>query len=145
MFRVEASEIFEVDRSRLWDVYTDHESWKIWTLIPVSKLVEIGSDHKNGVGAVRKVGLPGIYAYEKVTLFNPCERMEYTVIKGGLPFKTHHGVVLFEEEEAGCRITWYCTFEAKMAFLAPMMKLITRFIYTSSLKGLKKHLASHSG
>ena len=121
----------------IWNAYTDHARWSEWTSIPKSSLVQTGKEHKNGVGAVRKLGPGGPFdAYEEVLVFEPLARMEYTVNKGPLPFRNHLGVVTFTEENGGTRIHWSCTFEAPFSLMGLLMKKVTQFIFDSSLKGL---------
>ena len=141
MYHVAIEADFNIDPKTLWEVYTDHQSWKKWTIMPCSELVKTGIPHKNGTGAIRRLGLPGIYAYEEITLFKPYQKMEYRVIKGGLPFKNHHGVVSIEDHGHYSRIFWHCRFDSKIPGLGPLFKLITIFIYRSSIAGLKRHLA----
>ena len=139
MYHVQESAYFPVSKEVLWSVYTDHARWKEWTFMATTFLEKEGSPDKNGVGAIRVFGAGKQFsAYEEITLFEPCERMEYKVIKGGLPFKNHHGVVIFEEEGEGTRIRWSCSFEARIWGTGPMMKFITQKVFRSSLDGLKK-------
>jgi len=139
MFKVEATETYPVKREQVWDAYTDHAGWRNWAFVSTSKLDKEGSPTKNGVGAVRILGSAGINSYEEVTLFQPYDRMEYGVVKGGLPFKGHKAIVLFQEVPQGTRIHWSCTFESKVFGIGWLMKLITQWVYSSTLKSFKKY------
>ena len=139
MFRVEVSEVFFVKKDVLWAVFNDHAGWKNWTFMTTSFLSVEGKEDKNGVGAVRVLGSAGVNSYEEVTLFEPCDRMEYCVIKGGLPFEGHHATVTFEALTDGrTRIRWSCTFQSKIWGLGWLMKLVTQYVYSSTLKSLKR-------
>lgn len=142
MNRVESSKVFPVDRKSLWNAYTNHENWKAWTIVTQSFLEQEGADNRNGVGAIRQLGPGWVFnAREEITFFDEdTGRLEYKVIGGPLPFKDHHGVVLFKEVNGGTRIDWYCTFESKVVGTTWAMKRVTQFVYDSSLRGLYNYL-----
>ncbi|MBT4520493.1 MAG: SRPBCC family protein [Halieaceae bacterium] len=137
MFKVESTDWYSQDIETIWLAYTDHARWSEWTSIPKSSLFKEGSEDKNGVGAVRKLGPGGPFsAYEEILAFEPQKRLEYTVYKGPLPFINHRGIVNFSEENGGTRIEWQCTYEAKLRFIGKLMQKITQSVFDSALKGL---------
>lgn len=146
MIKVETQATFPIPIEKLWSIYTDHANWKQWTFMTTTYLDKEGAEEKNGVGAIRVFGNAKAHAYEEVTLFKPHQRMEYKVIKGGLPFKNHHGIVEFSSDEANpnsqSSIYWYCTFDPKIPGTGWLLKRITQFVFDSSLKGLQKFVAA---
>lgn len=146
--KVEASATYPISVEQLWDIYTDHAGWKNWTFMSTTYLDKEGTDHKNGVGAVRVFGNANAKAYEEVTLFEPHSRMEYRVTKGGLPFKNHLGIVQFSNNASSTgndssSIYWSCTFDPKIPGTGWLMRRITQYVFDSSLKGLQKFIAKN--
>jgi len=93
--------------------YTDHAGWSSWVGLGKVRLVQEGSPHRDGVGAVRAFSAaPGLR--EEVTLFEPPQRMEYRVTRGAYPITDHHGEVLFTPDRKGTRVLWRVSFRSKL-------------------------------
>lgn len=143
MYKVESTDWYPQDRETIWLAYSDHARWSEWTSIPKTSLFKEGSPDKNGVGCIRRFGPGGPFdAFEEILVFEPNQRLEYTVNKGPLPFVNHRGVVVFTDEEKngtkGTRIHWHCTYETRFALMGKLMEKITQYVFDSSLKGLHK-------
>jgi len=143
-YQVEASAEYPVSPAVAWQAYTNHSRWKEWTFMTVSYLDKKGEPDPNGVGAVRVLGSGGMNSYEEITAFQPPERLEYRVVKGGLPFKGHRAEVIFEplghgdDSAGGTRIIWRCSFDSKIPGLGWLFWLITRAVYRSTLDAFKR-------
>ena len=69
MQHVEVSRSFAAPPQRVWDVYTDHASWKEWAGVGSSTLDVEGQPDPNGTGAVRTLGSGDMHAYEEISKF----------------------------------------------------------------------------
>ena len=139
MQNVEVRRTVSATPEQVWDVYTNHGSWKSWAGMTHSSLFVAGTPHKNGTGAVRRLGSYGFKAHEEILDFDPPKRMTYRVVKGMPAMKNHLGEVLFEPSGKGTRITWRCRFDSRVPGFGPILRLyITRF-FRNALDGLAQH------
>lgn len=125
---------------RVWSVVSDHERMKEWTGL-ASQLLRPGLRERNGVGAVRKLGVLGAGAEEEIVEFVPGERYVYRLLRGA-PLRNHRGTFMLIPEGSATRVRWAAQFEAVVpgtgAFLAAG---ITR-LFRTSLGRLKRLVES---
>ena len=136
MQKVEVVRTFPAPAERVWEVYTDHAGWSQWAGFQKSWLEREGEKDRNGTGAVRGFGSGGIKVFEEVLDFEPCKRMTYRVIRGGLPMKNHLGEVLFESEGEDTRVIWRCRFESAIPGLGWLWRLLVTRVFRNALAGL---------
>ncbi len=141
MKHVEVIRRIAAPREKVWDVYTDWASWTEWAKLGKVRVDPKGADDPNGVGAVRVITNAGISAYEEILRFDAPERVEYRVVKGGLPMKDHHGWTLFTEDGDGTVVTWKCQFDSRIPGLAWLWALIAGLVFRIALGGLARKLA----
>ncbi len=145
MQKVEVVRTIAAPIQKVWDVYTDHASWKEWAGMGRSFLEKEGSPDRNGVGAVRGLGSGPVVAYEEVLEFEPPHRMVYTVLRGGLPMKNHRGEVVFEAQGDATRVVWRCRFESRIPGLAAPMRIAVTRVFRQALAGLARCLEAPRG
>ena len=105
MIEIRVEMIVNASRFRVWEVLSDHESMIHWTRHRKVTRRRPGVPYPNGVGAVRALsGLREIE--ERVTLFEPCQRLEYDVIRGAPGAQTHGCVTLTPTVDGGTLIWW---------------------------------------
>jgi uncharacterized protein YndB with AHSA1/START domain len=98
MIRVEHETRIAASPERVWAILTDHEGMPRW--FPAREVIRRrpGTTDPNGVDAVRVVRASGLAIEERVTVFEPCKRMEY-VVTGGVPLRDHRGTVVLDAVE----------------------------------------------
>lgn len=138
MQKVEVTRRIPAPREAVWKQYTDWPSWSRWARIGKVRVDPKGRDDPNGVGAVRIISNGGISAYEEILVFQPPSRVEYRVIKGGLPMKDHHGWTLFEPDGEGTRVTWKCQFNSRVPGMAWLWGAIAGLVFRIALTGLER-------
>ena len=132
MTQVEVQCEIAAPREEVFEKYTDHLSF--WEFMGSVRLDKEGSPSKNGLGCVRVIGSPPMSAFEEVVVFEPPERMNYRVIKGGGGIKNHLGEVTFEATPTGTRIVWGCRFDPKIPGTGPLLRLMITRVFRSALK-----------
>lgn len=96
----------------VWSVLADHEGYRRWARIPTAVLEEEGEGERNGVGALRRMGVGPFGVKERVVHFAPPRRLSY-VIEAGLPVRGYRAdVVLTPTSDGGTDIRWTGSFES---------------------------------
>ncbi len=99
-------------RAQVFAFLADHE--KFASLFGGScKRVKDGEGDVNGLGSVRRIG-PGPLAFdETIVTFEPDQRIEYSVTRGG-PIKNHLGTVDLKAVGQSTEIDYVIRFDAKI-------------------------------
>jgi len=129
---------------RVWEVYTDHGSWREWAGFQRSWLEREGEPDRNGVGAVRGFGSGPVDVFEEVLEFEAPRRMVYAVVRGGLPMKNHRGEVQLEPSDGGTRVVWRCRFEPRVPGTGWLLRLAVTRVFRQALAGLARRLQEPS-
>lgn len=138
MQEIEVEHRYAAPPQAVWDVYTDHASWKDWAGVPQARLAKEGSPNPNGVGCVRELGVGPSRALEEVVDFEPPKRMAYKVVGGIMPIRDHLGEVFFEPDGDGTRIVWRCRFDSKIPGLGWLLRLGITGFFRNALRGLER-------
>jgi len=90
-----------------FDAFADHEALSD---VPglTCVLEEVGSPDRNGLGALRRVGGPGVAARERITSFDRPHSYTYKV-EGGVPLKHDGGRLEFHADGDHTRVVWTTT------------------------------------
>lgn len=130
-------QVIDVQRSihapadRAFAVLTEHEAMWRWT--PGVKRVELdpeGAPDRNGLGAVRKIHMPGMVLAEEVVGWLPPHWYEYRVVGGG-PIRDHLGrVEVTPEGDDRCTVRWRIEFRGAL----PGLGLITRLALGTAIR-----------
>lgn len=103
--------------AQVWAELSDHEGMARWTphWLPVPKvsLEREGTPDRNGVDAVRRLGLGGPIIRERVTDFQPNQRLAYEALSG-VPARNYTGEIVLTPSGTGTRIEW--TIDSTPAF-----------------------------
>lgn len=140
MQHIEVSRHFDASPEEVWRIYTDHARWKEWSGFDHTTLETPGTEHRDGVGAVRVFGSGPVSAFEEVVEFEPPHRMAYRVIRGGLPIKDHFGEVLLTPDGDGTLLVWRARFNSRWPIpgFAPLMRLLVQRVFRTTLAGLAR-------
>jgi len=125
---------------RVWSVVSDHERMKEWTGLS-SQLLRPGLRERNGVGAVRKLGILGAGAEEEIVEFVPGERYVYRLIRGA-PLRNHRGTVMLIPDGPVTRVRWAVQFEAVVPGTGAVLAGTLARLFRASLGRLKKLVES---
>ena len=128
--------LYDASVDAVWAIISDHCGMHRW-LVPGMKvrLEPEGVPAPNGVGAVRVIERVGFKAIEKVVLFEPPHRMNYTVLKG-FPIKSHLGEVVLQAQGEQTQVSWTVTFDPKYPGTGWFLKAIVNNVIGNGLKRL---------
>ena len=132
---VRFEQFFTAPRERVFAWFADHEKFgRIWP--GRTRRVQDSADgaNVNGLGSVREVRSSGMAFEETITVFEPPERIEYQITKGG-PIKNHRGEMNFAEIEGGTRLDYTIEFDPKIPFTGG---LIASVLCASWHRGVQK-------
>jgi uncharacterized protein YndB with AHSA1/START domain len=117
--RATATTVVKKPVDHVWSVLADHEGMSSWGPGVKVTLDEEGASERNGVGAVRRISAPGPMPaiVERITAFEPGERLGYTAI-GGVPFRNYHGEVLLSPVAGGTRVDYSVSLEVPVVGFA---------------------------
>lgn len=126
---------------QVWLHYTNHRGWE--QLMGAGQVIldPEGQSEPNGVGCVRHVRVAGLeMVAEEITRFDAPSRMEYRIVKGGGPIRSHAGEVLLREQSGGTLVTWRCRFESSVPGMGPLIAWSVKQFFTFLLRRLDKYL-----
>jgi uncharacterized protein YndB with AHSA1/START domain len=102
----------EASPEEVWTAVSDHGSYRHWTILTSSRLEEEGHPHRDGVGALRFLGVGGAGARERVVAFDPPHRLTYRLERGA-PVRGYQAEVqLTPAEGGGTEIVWSGSFDS---------------------------------
>jgi uncharacterized protein YndB with AHSA1/START domain/catechol 2,3-dioxygenase-like lactoylglutathione lyase family enzyme len=120
---------------RIWEAVTDHERMSEWSEFP-SELVTPGKTDRNGVGALRKVGVLGSTVEEEVIEFVPNHRLVYRLLRGA-PLRNHHGTVMLIPDGSATLVRWAVQFEPVVPGSGHAIAMILGRLFRGALLRLK--------
>jgi uncharacterized protein YndB with AHSA1/START domain len=124
--------------ARVFALYADHVGWEKWAGVKEVVLRQTGDPPPNGLGAIRVIRARGMAVEEEITAFEPPTRMVYRLVAGA-PIRDHEGVVRFEPDGAGTRVTWSIRFRP----LVPGTGWLLRALLARELRDVLDRLAAH--
>jgi uncharacterized protein YndB with AHSA1/START domain len=124
--RCEASVEMVATPDRIWEVLADHESWPEW-FTAVNTVTVTGAS--TGMGAERRVTLPGMVIDEEFVAWDEGERFAFTVVALSRPvFESLNERVTIEDLGDGLsRVTYVQAFEPKPWFRLPFKLIKPQF------------------
>lgn len=125
---------------RVWAVVREHERMNEWTGM-TAELLRPGLHERNGVGAVRKLGVLGTGAEEEVVEFIPNERYAYRLLSGA-PIRNHRGTVMLIPEGSATRVRWAVQFEGAVPGSGRALAAVLSRVFRASLVRLKNLVES---
>ena len=134
MKTVRVAQHFRAPRQVVWDMLTDHQRLPEWTPLKRVTLDKEGTDHRDGVGAVRRMSGAGPTILEEVLAFDPPSSYEYT-LRAGAPIRDHRGTVTFSDAGGGTDVTWTVRFRPVVPGIGWLVELALK----QALSGLLKN------
>lgn len=91
----------------VWSVLSDHEGMTHWAPGLKASLEREGTTERNGLGAVRRIGMPGPAPaiVEEIVAFEPAKMLGYKALSG-VPFKDYLGTVELSPSGTGTQIRY---------------------------------------
>lgn len=114
--RVHFEQFFAAERERVFAYFADHEKFgRIWP--GRFRRIHESADaaQPNGLGSVREIKSSGFTFEETITAFDPPQRIEYRITRGG-PIKNHLGRLLFSEVPGGTKLEYTIEFDPRLRF-----------------------------
>jgi uncharacterized protein YndB with AHSA1/START domain len=94
----------------VWEIVSNHRAYPLWTTLRTARLEREGSDHPDGVGAIRFLGAGPVGAREEVLEFEPPHHLAYTILSGP-PARDYRADVRLEEtSDGGTDLRWTGSF-----------------------------------
>lgn len=132
---VRFEQFFAAPRHRVFAYFADHETFgRLWP--GRTRRVRAGDDaaQPNGTGSVREVRAAGTAFEETITAFEPPERIEYRVTRGG-PVKNHLGRLTFADADGGTKLEYVIEFDPRIPFTGG---LIASILCTAFSRGVQR-------
>jgi len=139
MSEVKVSETVAAPAAPVWEVLGDFGGVLKWG----GKMVQSCTVEGSGVGAVRRVGLPGgAEIAERCEAYDPAGRsLSYSIVgKSPVPIRNYFSTVkVIEQGPNACRVDWRGTFEPD-GVPEEQAQAMVRGIYTGGIAGVRKLL-----
>lgn len=136
MQTVELTQTSRLPLAELYALLSDHDRLGGVLGAPVKRIRE-GRDSPNGVGSVRRVGLPPLGLEETVVGAVVDKSIDYKITRGGWPVKDHHGRLTFKARpDGGSEVQWRIQFDAALPGAALLVKQLLGFAIGRGLRKL---------
>ncbi len=99
---------------RVFTVISDHAGYSAFQGIKEARLLREGKDDRNGLGAIRRIGLGSVWFEEEIVAFDPPIRMDYRILRSRPPIEHELGSLRLEEKEEGTEVIWTSTFRVRI-------------------------------
>ncbi|WP_328764501.1 SRPBCC family protein [Streptomyces sp. NBC_00272] len=111
----------------VFGVFTDHRKYAaLVTVIRSSVLEREGDPAPNGVGAVRRLHMPGVTVREQVTSYERPGRYSYRLVSG-LPLRHFTATVTFTAvQHQRTEVVYSVTVEPKLSVLGPVVSKVAK-------------------
>jgi hypothetical protein len=139
MSEVHVNEPIAAPAAKVWELVRDFGGVTKWGGPAIQSCAVEGA----GVGAVRRIGLPGgIAIAERLEAFDDAGRsLSYAIVeKSPVPVRDYLSTIrIVEDGPQACRVDWSSTFEPDGASPEQAQAMV-RGIYTGGIAGLRKVL-----
>jgi uncharacterized protein YndB with AHSA1/START domain len=133
---------FEIRRTiarpldEVWRRVSEHEAYREWTVLTRSRLEQEGHPHRDGVGALRFLGVGPAGARERVVEFDPPHHLAYT-LERGMPVRGYRADVhLAATADGGTEVTWTGGFDSAPPGTARLFAAMFRGVVSHFVKRL---------
>jgi uncharacterized protein YndB with AHSA1/START domain len=107
----------------VFDLLADHANYDRFRPIHGSELVREGDPAPNGVGALRRIKARPLTFDEEITAYERPTRLDYLIVKLGVPFQHHGGTIRLSPEEGGTHADWRSSFTVPVAVVGPAIEI----------------------
>ena len=143
-FRIEVHSA--APKATVFEVLADVPHWQDWApMVRRSTWEREGSPEPGGVGAIRRVGAPPVFAREEIVEYEPPRRMVY-VLLSGMPVRDYRAeVVLSDGAGGGTDIVWSSSLVPRIPFTGAAMRVVMRGIMARMARRLAAQAARVAG
>jgi hypothetical protein len=155
MYEVHVTATIAAPRHQVFEAVSDHERFLRGPALSCH-LTREGTNHRNGLGALREVAMEGRVITEEITTWDPPRRFEYMIRRfidrNGKPARFRHdgGWLDFSQSGESTRIDWHSRFEIPIPilgwfverFLGPRVAGSFRQLLEQAKKNLERQPAS---
>ncbi len=130
----------------IFAMLADHEAYAQWPGMAVARLEQAGLTTRNGTGALRYLKSGPVWFREKITAFEPSQRMDYLIVDSLLPLE-HKGASI-RLREAGDGITevvWTSTFRLRIPLVGTALTRLLARQMSQGFGGALKHVERQLG
>lgn len=140
MVEIRIEKTIAVEPMRVWEVLADHEGMPKWINVREVIRRRPGVPDPNGVGAIRTLRGSGIVMEERITAFEPGQRMAYTVIKGAPGWDPRGEITLSPTPSGGTVVRWNVTVRPYIPGTGWLIYWFLRSTLEQGLQRLKERL-----
>jgi uncharacterized protein YndB with AHSA1/START domain len=145
METVHMNEFIAASPARVWAVLTDYEGYARIPKVKRARVLERGTEHPAGVGAVREISVLGSTFVEQITRFEPERHLSYQIIRSRpLPLQHHGADVVLTARDGGTEIDWTTRLSLRIplvgGLLAKPLRAIVQRQFTKMLRWIKADL-----
>jgi hypothetical protein len=131
-----ASITVKAPRAKVFDLFADRENYR--KLVPVGvKLIEPGTETRQGVGAIHRLGLGPLGIREQITSLEYGRRLTYRAVSP-LPVRHYIGIVTFTDVPGGTRVDYTLDVEAAVPLPGIALKTMARTMAAGLGKGAER-------
>ena len=130
----------------VFEVLADATRWREWAgrIITESAWAREGDPAPGGVGAIRRLGRPPVFALEEILEYDPPHHLGYTIVRG-VPVRGYHADIdLGPTTDGGTVIQWVGAFEPKVpgtgGLLAAILERVVRGYATAAAAEAERRL-----
>lgn len=128
-----------VPPSAVWPWLADASTWSTWSNLTTAELEQAGDEERDGVGAIRRLGVgPGV-SREQIVVYDPPHHLAYTLLSG-MPVDGYRADVHLRPDGDGTLIEWRSSFTPRW----PGTGALVRVFFTRVLSGFARGLARHA-
>jgi hypothetical protein len=131
-------------RESVFALYANREGYRKLVGPIGATLVRPGSQSRQGLGAVHKLGLGPLGVSEEIIGFKDGEAFSYQAVSP-LPVRHWIGRVTFHDSPQGTRVDYVLDVEARMPLPGLLMKGVVYGLAGALARGAKRELRSRSG
>jgi len=135
--RATSTAVVPASVQQVWDVLSNHEGMSKWGPGLSVTLTHPGKPERNGLGAVRRVSLPGPAPaiVEEVIAFDAPSRLGYRALSG-VPFRNYAGDVRLIATQTGTEIVYTVSADKRLPVLDKVEQLVLKAIAAGLLTAL---------
>lgn len=135
--RASSTAVVPASVQQVWDVLTDHEGMSTWGPGVTVTLTTPGQPERNGLGAVRRIALPGPVPaiVEEVVTFEAPSRFGYRAVSG-VPFRNYAGEVRLIATQTGTEIVYTVTADGRLPVVGKVEQVALKGVALGLLTSL---------
>ena len=145
MYKVLISKTINAPIEKVFEVLADHEGYVNFPGVRKAELIPEGTSPRNGVGAVRRLGLGPISIDEEITEYQAPSLLGYRIVKAPLPVDHEFAQVRLQAHGDKTRVEWESVIHNRWPLVGGLLELAVgkqlEMIFKTMLALMNKRLA----